>query len=303
MPATQGAARHAMNHPLPLFALALAAVLADPALAQRGGGGGRGRPEEIQNRVACRFAEVTAPAAAGDRAPDLATADLVRAAANAGQLTLLYLYDGGDAETLRMQFERTLFGNDTIGVHLRFFHCGRVDLAKAAALKEKYGKDAPLFLVYGKDGKQVAEVGMAGYKASGSALTKALEKAGNPLFKPSLSAAVKNYEELLRDLEQLLAKRKLVEERQGRATGDDASAKQKRAELDKELKDLADDQQKLEQKETDMLQKLRMPVQSADAVRLGGRGERGRGEGRGGRPGGGEGGRTGGGEGGGRTGG
>jgi len=267
----------------PLLTVA-ALLFADTALAQRGG---RGRPEEITNRVACFFVDVAPPVGEGAMATELANTDLIRAAAGANQVAVLYLFDGGDAANMREQFEKTMFGNDTIGLHLRFFHCGRIDVAKAPALKSKYGKDLPLFVTFNKEGKQADDAAMPGYKASGNALVKALEKAGNPVYKPSLAAAVKNYSELVRDLEQMIARRKLLEDRQSRTTGDDASAKQKRAAIDKDLKDLDAEKAKLEQKETELIQKLHMPVRDSKAVQLGGGGGRGgRGPGGGG-PGGG----------------
>lgn len=276
-----------------LLPLALTLVLAATAVAQRGG---RGRPEEIQNRVSCHVVDVTVPVTPGEPLPELATIGFLQTAASQGQPAVLYIYDGAVDAPTRQQFERTLFGNDTMGLHLRCFHFGRIDLAQNDALRDRF-KKTPLFLTFGKDGKQAAEVVMAGYKPSGNALVKALEKAGNPIYRPSLAAVVDRSAGLVRDLEQVLARRRLLEERLARASGDDAGSKQKRAELQKDLAQLDDEQREIEQQESELVRRQNLPALDPKAVRIGGR----EGGGRGGPPGAAGGGPTGGGPAGGGT--
>lgn len=265
-------------------AFTVALLFVDCTAAQGGGGGGggrgRGRPEEITNRVGAFFTDVAGPATEGDKVADLGTIDLVRAAVGASQPTVLYLYDSGDDEEVRSQFDRAVFASDELGIELRCFHCGRIDLSKEAALKTKYGKQAPLFVVFDGKGKP-AELSMAGYKASASGLGKLLEKQAGNSVKPSLAAFAKNYGDLVRDLEQALAKKKLAEQKQARAGGD----QQKRADAEKDVKAAEAEQQKLLDKEKDLLAKNRLPERSDKAVRLGGRGfgRPGEGEGDGGR--------------------
>jgi hypothetical protein len=249
------------------FTVALSFV--EGAMAQGGGGGGRGRgrPEEITNRVGAFFTDVAGPATDGDKVADLGTIDLVRTAVGAGQPTVLYLYDSGDDEEVRSQFDRAVFAGDELGIELRCFHCGRIDLAKESSLKAKYGKQAPLFVAFDAKGKP-AELSMAGYKASASGLGKLLEKQGAGTVKPSMAAFAKSYGDLVRDLEQVIAKKKQAEQKQARAGGDE----NKRKEADKDLKEAEAEQQKLLDKEKDLLAKNRLPERSDKAVRLGGRG-------------------------------
>ena len=263
--------------------LGVTALLTSSILAQ--GGRGRGRAEEIQTRVGAYFTDTNGPTSDGDKAGDLAATDLVRAAAGVGQLTVLYLVDSSDDQDVRDQFERMLFAGDELGIQLRCFHCGRIDLKKEASLKAKWGKQAPLFLVFDKDGKAGEVVSMVGYKVAANALEKQLEKAAQGVVKPSLATFAKDYASLVRDLEQALNKKKLAQGRQAKAGADKA----KRAEAEKDVKAIEGEEQKLLDREKDMLAKMQLPERPTGARRLGGRGEGGGpgGQGgQGGRPGG-----------------
>ncbi|MEO6595323.1 MAG: hypothetical protein ABIP94_11270 [Planctomycetota bacterium] len=269
-----------------LLSLAATVLLADISLAQ-GGGRGRNRAEEIQNRIGTYFTDTNAPTTDGDKVADLATCDLVRAAGAANQATVLYLYNSADDKDVREGFERTLFAADEMGIQLRCFHCGSIDLAKDEALKTKYAKQAPLFVVFDKDGKP-GEVSMTGYKAAGNALEKQLERAAQGVIKPSLAAFAKEYGGFVRDLEQLLNKKKLATEKMTKAGAD----KGKHADAEKDLKAIGAEEQKLLAKEKELLEKAKLPERPADARRLGDRSQGG-GGGQGGGQGGG-GGRNGG---------
>lgn len=266
------------------FALSLAVVatFVDVATAQGGGGRGRGRAEEIQNRVGAFFTDVKGPLPDGEKAGDLATTDMVKAAAGYGQMTVLYLVDSSDDQDVREQFERTLFAGDEIGIMLRCFHCGRIDLKSEPLLAAKFARQAPLFLVYDKDGKPGEVVAMNGYKPSVKGLETQLLKASQGVVKPSLAGFAKEYGGLVRDLEQVLAKKKNAKERMAKAGADKA----KKAEVEKDLTLAEKDEQKLLDRETELLKKVGLPERSADAKRLGG----GRGPGGPGGPGGGGGG-------------
>lgn len=277
------------------LAVTVPCLFVDVAAAQ---GRGRGRAEEILNRVGAYFLDVNGPPLDGDKAGDLANVDLVRAAKNAGQLAMLYVVDGSDDEDVRTQFERTMFSGDEMGITLRCFHCGRIDLKSEPTLKAKLGKQAPLFVAFDKDGKPTEILSMAGYKAQPKALETLLAKASPGVIKPSLAAFTKDYGGFVRDLEQALNKKKLLKERYAKAGSD----RQKRADVDKDLAVAEKEEQKLLEQETAMLAKAGLPERPADAKRLGGRGGFGdQGGGRGGQ-GGGRGGQ-GGGQGGGGTGG
>jgi hypothetical protein len=257
------------SNPMPncasLLLTATMLALAADATAQ---GRGRQRPDEIQNRTGAFFADTKGPATEGDKVADLATCELVRAATSANQLCVLYLYDGGDDADVRAQFERALFASDELGIELRCCHCGRIDLAKDKVLATKFGKQAPLFVVFDEHGK-ATEVSMAGYKASTSSLQKALEKAAQGTIKPSLAAWAKDYGGFVRDLEQAMSQQKLAAERQAKAGADKA----KRAEADKDVQAADADVQKVLGKEAALLAKVRPPERPASAERLGGRGQ------------------------------
>ncbi|MFY9341038.1 MAG: hypothetical protein WAT39_01020, partial [Planctomycetota bacterium] len=230
-------------------------------------GRGRGRAEEINNRVGAFFTDTKGPAPEGDKAGDLAKADMVRAAAGVGQLSVLYLVNGSDDADVRDTFERTVLGGDEIGIMLRCFHCGRVDLKDEPALAAKFGKQAPLFVAFDKDGKAGDIVAMAGYKAQPKALETVLVKAAQGTIKPSLTAFAKDYGGLVRDLEQVLNKKKLAKERLAKAGAD----KEKRADCEKDLAGAEKDEQKLVEQESTMLGRIGLPDRPEGARRLGGR--------------------------------
>lgn len=243
---------------------ALASALAS-ALPSQGPGGGRNRrPEEITNRTGAFFADVAGPAVDGDKVAELATVELVRNATAANQPSVLYLVDLGDDQEVRDGFDQVLFGGDELGIELRAFHAGRIDLGKIPALKARYAKQAPLFVVFDDKGK-ASELSMSGYKPQPSALGKLLEKQAGTTVKPSLSTFAKSYGDLVRDLEQILQKKRQVQQKQARA-GNDAG---KKLDADRELKAVAAEEQKLLDKERELLGKVRLPDRPAGAQRLG----------------------------------
>lgn len=248
---------------LPVAALAAALLFADAVSAQRGGR--NRRPEEIQERVGAYFADTGGPAVEGDKVADLDTCELVRAAAASGQPTVLYLHDGTANEQVVGEFEKLLFRADALGIKLRCFHCGRIDVSKEPALKGRFGDDAPLFVVFSAAGKAEKPLSMKGYKANPSDLEALLDKAAKGSVKPSLEAFAKGYADLVRDLEQVLAKKELASQRRTRA-GDDPG-KQKKA--DKELEEADAERKKLLEKEQAMLEKLKLPARPAEARPLG----------------------------------
>jgi hypothetical protein len=247
--------------------VSLAAMAGFAALATAQGGRGRGRAEEITNRVGAFFTDVKGPAADGDKAGDLATTDLVKAASGRGQLTVLYLMDSSDDKDVREQFERALFSGDEIGIELRCFHCGRIDLKSETQLAAKFAKQAPAFVVFDKDGKAGEVVAMSGYKAAAKLLEAQLVRASNGVVKPSLAAFAKDYGNLVRDLESTMLRKKTAKERMAKAGAD----KVKKAEAEKDVSAVEKEEQKLLDQETAMLGKMALPERAADAKRLGGR--------------------------------
>ncbi|HEX6811437.1 MAG TPA: hypothetical protein VF384_07430 [Planctomycetota bacterium] len=256
-----------MNRFALVASFGLAALLTLPVSAQGGGGGGRRqRPEEIQNRVGAFFSDISGPTADGDKI-DLATTEFVRAAVAKEQLSVLYLHIGTDEQDTRENFERMLFASDELGIELRCFHCGRIDLSKEPALKTKYGDQAPLFIAFDKTGKAGDIVSMNGYKVAANALSKQLEKVAQGALKPALATFAKEYGGLVRDLENLLGRKKISKDRYAKAGSDKA----KRAEADKDLREIEAEEEKVKAKEKEMLAKMQLPQRAENAQRLGGR--------------------------------
>lgn len=257
-----------------LATLVVAIFATDSVEAQRGGGGRNRwrRPDEITNRVAIYFSPAEAPASDGDKIADLNTIDLVRAAAAADQVTLLYLHDGEADEQVVQQFESALFradkSGDELGIKLRMFHCGQIDISKSPALKQHYGKDVPLFVAFDKAGKELKPVSMPGYKAKASALESLVDQASAGAFKPALKTLAKQYADIVDDLEQVLRDKEAATQAQTKASND--KAKSKKAE--RELADIAKLEEKILKAEEKLLEGLRMPARGTQ--RLGGRNNR-----------------------------
>ncbi len=298
----------------PAFALALVLVATTTAslLAQggggAGGGGGRGaaagastsgrpgarRSEATYDRVGAWFVDVRIdgelkPADPEAKEPDmLSTLPFVDQAKADGNRALVYLYDPqADADKHEL-FERTLF-QDEVGIATRFFVCARIDLSAASSkgLKERYGKDAPLFVAFDATKKQVGELSLTGYKANARSLEQMLAKAVGKDQKPGLPQFVKQYGEVVHELEKLEQQTAALDADEDKV---EASDKEKRAEIARERKALAAAEKKQFAEERELLEAAKLQPRPAAAVRLGGRGgaQRARGNrGAGGAPGGG----------------
>ncbi|MCK5944457.1 MAG: hypothetical protein KAI24_20885 [Planctomycetes bacterium] len=252
-----------MRKILLLATITVAVFATDVLEAQRGGGRSRNRwrrPEEVQNRVAVYFQEVAGPATDGDKVADLNTIELVRAAAAADQVTLLYLHDGEADERAVRLFEAMLFradkAGDELGIKLRLFHCGQIDISKSPALQERYGKTAPLFVAFDKAGKELRPVSMRGLKPDARGLEGLLDRAAKGAFKPTLPAFAKKYGKLVAELEKVLNDKAEAEQDQAKA-GDD---KGKQNQARRELEAAAKAEQKLLDEEQKLLADVRIPA-------------------------------------------
>jgi hypothetical protein len=244
----------------------------------------RGRSPEVEERVGAYFVTVqpepaaaAAPAAAGagkgEAADDpVARLPFVTTAVGQKQRSVVYLCDAATDSEKHQAFERMLFTDD-VGVALRFFTCARIDVSAAsgAALRAQFGKATPLFLVYDATGKRCGEVSMAGYKPETKDLLEALDAAVGKANKIGLSAFVKQYRDVVRDLDRLGQQQKLLDERDKKI---DSGDKQKRAEMDAERKQLEAEHKKVLETERELLQKVDMPPRAEGAERVG-RGRRG----------------------------
>lgn len=256
-----------------LTAVALALLAADSLEAQRRMRGRNRdqwqRPEEITNRVAVYFKEIPGPETEDRKVADLGTVQLVREAAAAGEVSVLYLHDGAlEARPVRA-FESALFRadarGDELGIKLRLFHCGQIDISEDPALKDKYGKKAPLFVAFDKSGKELRPVSMSGMKPDPSALESLLDRASKAAFKPTLPSFAKKYGKLVEDLEEVLKERAAAEQAQAEAGGNRAKLNKANKQLDAASKD----EQELLDREEKMLAEMRFPERGDK--RLGGR--------------------------------
>ncbi len=258
--------------------------------------GGRGRRSPaIDERVGAFFVPVrvdsaAAPADATKKDKDqdlLAPLPFVVAAVGEKQRSLVYLCDAATDADQHAQFERTLFTDD-VGVALRFFACARIDVsaATATALRARYGKQVPLFVAFDAAGKAAGELSMAGFKPDAKGLVDLLDKTVGKQNKLTLGAFVKEYKDVVRDLERLAEQERLLDAKDQKI---DSGDKQKRAAIEAERRKLEAEQKKVMAAERELLQQVDLPARAEGAERVGrsGRGGGGRGGGGGGGGGGG----------------
>jgi hypothetical protein len=264
--------------PVPLALTALVVVV-DVAAQGRGG---FGPPEAVTNRLGNFFVTVTLPAAGAQEGEDgdgketkagkedrLGSTTLVEESSAADQPSLLYLYDD---QPKREQFEATLFANESLGIALRCFRCGRVDVTKDDEAMAEFGKHLPLFVAYDAKGKRIGQVEMKDYKATTNALDQLLGKAAKRGTKLSMDAFTKAYRSFLNEVSVLEGRKRDLAGKQERAV--DAPDKLKK--LEKDATELADDEAKLMEQEKKLLADAEIPPRDAKAERVGGR-QRGRG--------------------------
>lgn len=244
------------------FPCAVIAVVGSlvPAAAQRGG-----QQDEFKDRYACYFVDTKLPAADGEVESKawLASVPLVADAKTKGQLAFLYLYDSAADEPKRPAFEQIVFGNQEVGIALRCFRCARIDIAGDTYARAKFGRKLPLFVAFDDKGRQVGETSLPGYKAALRSLVAMLENAADGHVKPTLADFSKTYRDTLRDLRVLSGRKKTLAGRRERA--DDS----KRAQMDKEAKELDAEEQRLLDAEKKALEAANVPPRDAEAKVLG----------------------------------
>jgi hypothetical protein len=246
--------------PSAVSSIAAALLATGSALAQRGG-----RQDEFLDRYACYFVEAKLPPADGEveSKARLATVPLVQEAANAGNLSFLYLFDSSAEAPKRAAFDQIVFGNEEVGVALRCFQCARVDIAGDADAQAKFGRQLPLFVAFDEKGKWAGETSLPGYKAALRSLISMLERAASGHVKPTLPDFVKSYRDILRELRVLSGNKRTLEQRRNRA--DDS----KKAQYDQEAKELAAREQTLLAAEKAALEKANVPPRPKDAKMFG----------------------------------
>ena len=257
-----------LRYLVPALTIAVAALnLAAGVHAQ---GRGRGKPEVVKERLGNYFVKVTLPRGLDEGQDRLAETHHVGRAARSKQLSLLYLFDAtGDADK-HARFEPLLFKNDELGVCLRWFRCGRVDLTKDDDAYAAFAKQAPLFVVFDATGKRVAETSMAGYRAKPGDLVKLLTRAAKGHAKPALPVFAKRYRSFLRELQNLDGRKRTLSGRWQRMQSKPGGGpRDKRNKLKKEEAELAAEEKKLLEAETKLLGAAAVPVRDPKAVRVG----------------------------------
>ncbi|MFT4514184.1 MAG: hypothetical protein ACI89X_002670 [Planctomycetota bacterium] len=256
-----------------LATLCVAIFVGDNLEAQRRGGGrNQRRPEEITNRTAAYFTETNAPATQGKKIAPFNSIDLVRAAAAAGQVTVLYLHNSEAERRVVQQFESAVFrtdkSGDVLGLKLRMFHCGQIDISKSPAMKARYEKDVPVFIAFDKTGKELKIVSMSGYKAKASALEALIDQASAGAYKPSIKTIAKKHAKIVGNLEEALKAKTAAEQDQTKAGNDKSKAKKAEKAMAAAVK-LEEKALKAEEK---LLEDLRLPARGDK--KLGGRNNR-----------------------------
>lgn len=260
-------AAHGHQRPRSPFACLLAAGLLVAATpCQRGG-----RQDEFLDRYACYFVEAKLPPAQGDvdSKERLAALPLVQQAKKEGHLAFLYLFDSSADEPKRAAFDQIVFGSQEVGIALRCFYCAHVDIAGDEDARTKFGRKLPLFVAFDDKGRWSGETSLPGYKAALRSLMGMLEKAAAGHVKPTLDGFSKVYRDTLRDLRVLSGNKRSLEQRRARA--DD----KKKAQFDKDAKELQAQEEKLLATEKAALEKANPPPRHPEA-KLFGRAERGR---------------------------
>jgi hypothetical protein len=241
--------------PLSLAVLFAAAV---PVNAQRG----RGRSEATLERISSYFVDAQVPPATEAGKDRFAGLALVIDAKENKHPVFLYVFDSSIEEPKREGFDKIVFGSEEVGVTLRCFRCARVDIAGDAEAQAKWGKKLPLFLAYDDQGRPAGEVSLPGYKAATSGLLSLLDKAIGARVKPTLDTFVKDYREVVRELENLEGKRRVLEGR--RAKADD----KKKEQLAVEARELDAEEVKLLTTEKEVLARGKLPPRDPTAKRI-----------------------------------
>src|SRR5262249_30253711 len=153
-------------------------ALAAELPAQRGGG--RRRPEAVLERVSCYLVDGKLPAHTAANAGEdrVAAVGAVADARTRHELALVSLFDSKVDAEKRAAFEKTMFGNEELGIALRCFQTARVDIAGDDDAQAKYGRRLPLFLAFDENGKQAGEAALARSKSAGPPVLGVLRKAG-----------------------------------------------------------------------------------------------------------------------------
>ncbi|MFQ5505659.1 MAG: hypothetical protein ACE5F1_12815 [Planctomycetota bacterium] len=261
---------------VPMFVLATLGFV-DSAKAQ-GRGGGRGPSEAILSRMGNYFVNVTLPVEQDGQSTRerLAASPHVTKARDKRQLCLLYLYDRNADPKKHDRFQQVLFANQGVGVALRLFRCGKLDLGLDDGALAAYGKKAPLFIAFDAKGKRTGEVSMRGYKTSSGPLLKLLARAARGHSKLSLPAFSKKYRSFLTQLQVLEGRQRTLTQKRARLADMPGSrGESKRAKLTKEEDRLAESEKALFAAEKKLLEQARVPARDPNAQRLGGRSGRG----------------------------
>jgi len=257
-----------MRHPflLPGVVGSVLLVLLPGAPLAQGRGGGRGPSEAIRSRSGAYFAEASLPSpAAGKADVNLAETAFVKKAVEKKQLSLLYLYDPRANEMKHKNLELVVFGNQAVGIALRFFKCARIDLTKDPGAKSFDPRKAPIFVAFDEAGKQVGELSMAGYHSSPRKLIGLLSKAANGYSKESVSKFVKDYRRFLNDLQRIEGKQRTLDQKRQRLTKKRGNDKK----VDKDVAALEKEQQKLFESEKKLLELAKIPKRDENTTRLG----------------------------------
>lgn len=236
--------------PCALVGLVLALSTANTLVGQGGQGRQRrGPPEAVIQRWGTYFANETLPSLQDLKKGDnrLAATELVRNAAQAGELSLLYLYDSRADQRRLAAFEQALFKQPKVVVGTRLFQCGRIDIAGDSHAIKIYGGSTPSLTLFNKKGALACFVPMKGFHIAPAKVVSAMRKTAKGYAKLTFDGWVRRYNKFLHEMTLMDFRKKAMAARRTRLEG----REEKRKQL--QLRGIIRDEEKLEKEEQKLM--------------------------------------------------
>ncbi|MEE2886573.1 MAG: hypothetical protein VX951_03990 [Planctomycetota bacterium] len=234
-------------NPCALVGLLLALSTADTLASQ--GRERRGPPTAVVERWGTYFTTESLPSLQDLKKGDnrLAATELVRSAAQAGELSLIYLYDSRADQRRLDAFEQTLFKQPKVIVGTRLFKCGRIDIADDSHAIKTYGSSTPSLTLFDKKGKLAGFVSMKGFHITPAKVISAMRKTAKGYAKLTFDGWVRRYNKFLHEMNLMDFRKKAMAARRTRLEG----REEKRKKL--QLRGIIQDEEKLEKEEQKLM--------------------------------------------------
>ena len=255
------------SHRSAIAVFALTALFVDdPVTSQRGRR--REAPPEVKERWGNYFTTVELPENEAKAKDRLLNCEHVKNATAAGHLSLLYLFDSTTEVRKRQAFQQAIFNHNKINPGLRLFKCGMIDLANDRLTRNKYGTKAPLFFVFDKKGKLVAQVSMKGFHAAPVPLVQHMRQAVRGYSKLTFDGWVKRYWKFIREISMFDSRKRTLESR-ARRLEDRPKQKKQLEKIQRDQDALQKETEKHFAKEQRMLEMAKVPPRDPKAKLVG----------------------------------